>query len=133
MFDTTRAFSSFAVPNTSAAKSFYRDTLVIEMSEQGEILGLQLSDGCSVMIYPKVDHAPAPYTILNFEVDDIDAAVDALAERGVQVTRYSGTATGTDTDERGIFRVGGLAQAWFTDPGGNILSVLQPSGASKTS
>jgi len=131
MFDTSKAFSSFAVPDTSVAKTFYRDTLGFEVSEEGDILGLQLTGDRKVMIYPKVDHAPASYTILNVEVDDIGSAVQALAERGVEVIHYSGTATGTDTDEQGIFRIGDLAQAWFTDPGGNILSVLQSSGASK--
>ncbi len=131
MFDTRKAFSSFAVPDTTAAKTFYGDTLGIDVSEEGEILGLELTDDRHIMVYPKVDHSPAAYTVLNFEVDDIEAAVDALAESGVEVTHYAGTATDTDTDEKGIFRVGDLAQAWFTDPAGNILSVLQPTGASQ--
>lgn len=125
MFDTSRAMSSFAVPGIAAAKAFYNDLLGIAVTEEGELLFLHLTDDRQIMVYPKFDHAPATYTVLNFEVDDIEAAVDALAERGVDVTHYSGTATGTDTDEKGIFRVGDLAQAWFSDPGGNILSVIQ--------
>lgn len=131
MFDTSKAFSSFAVPDTAAAKAFYSETLGVRVTAEGDILGLHLTDERVITVYPKVDHAPATYTVLNFKVDDIEAAVDALAERGVDVTRYAGTATDTDTDEKGIFRVGDLAQAWFTDPAGNILSVLQPTGADR--
>lgn len=131
MFDTKKATSSFAVPDMDSAKAFYAETLGMPVTRDGDLLLLQLGGDRQILVYPKVDHAPATSTVLNFEVDDIEAAVEALAERGVTVTQYSGTATDTDTDEMGIFRVGDLAQAWFTDPGGNILSVMQTSGASK--
>jgi len=132
MFDTSRASSSFAVPDVGTAKAFYSETLGVPVTEDGGLLFLQLGNDRQILVYPKADHSPATYTVLNFEVDDIEAAVDALAERGVAVTHYSGTATDTDTDEKGIFRVGEIAQAWFTDPAGNILSVMQVSGAGST-
>ena len=123
MFRTTRAFSGFAVPDIDAAKTFYGDTLGLEVSDEGGgLLGLHLAGDCVVLVYPKPDHTPATYTILNFAVDDIDAAVDALAENGVKMLRYDGF----DQDDKGIARrLPGPLIAWFTDPAGNILSVLQ--------
>jgi catechol 2,3-dioxygenase-like lactoylglutathione lyase family enzyme len=116
------AFSGFAVPDTAAARQFYADTLGLEVTEEYGLLTLHLNGGDRpTLIYPKPDHAPATYTILNFKVDDIEAAVDALAARGVEFLRYEGM----EQDERGIMRAGGPYIAWFTDPAGNILSVLQ--------
>jgi predicted enzyme related to lactoylglutathione lyase len=123
MFRTTEAFSGFAVDDIEAARAFYADTLGIEVVvEDMGILTLQLAGGSRpTLVYPKPDYVPATYTILNFRVDDIDAAVDALVARGVEMTRYEGF----DQDERGIMRGNGPSIAWFTDPAGNILAVLQ--------
>ena len=122
MFKDTKAFSGFAVPDVAAAEAFYRDTLGIETSTEYGLLTLHLAGGARpTLVYPKPDHTPAGYTILNFPVEDIDAAVDALTERGVTMQRYDGMAQ----DERGIMREGGPYIAWFTDPAGNVLSVLQ--------
>jgi catechol 2,3-dioxygenase-like lactoylglutathione lyase family enzyme len=116
------AFSGFAVPDTAAAREFYGDTLGLKVTEEYGLLTLHLNGGDRpTLIYPKPDHTPATYTILNFRVDDIDAAVDALAARGVEFARYDGM----EQDERGIMRAEGPYIAWFTDPAGNILSVLQ--------
>jgi predicted enzyme related to lactoylglutathione lyase len=122
MFKNTKAFSGFAVPDVAAAQKFYGDTLGIETSVEYGILTLHLDGGARPTIaYPKPDHTPAGYTILNFSVDDIDAAVDALTERGVEILRYEGMTQ----DERGVMREGGPYIAWFADPAGNVLSVLQ--------
>jgi catechol 2,3-dioxygenase-like lactoylglutathione lyase family enzyme len=121
--DTTKAFSGFAVPDVAAAKAFYGDTLGIKVSEEEMgLLNLQLGEGREIIVYPKPDHTPATYTILNFPVDDIDAAVDELAGKGVQFLKYEGF----DQDDKGIARgLEGPQIAWFTDPAGNVLSVLQ--------
>jgi catechol 2,3-dioxygenase-like lactoylglutathione lyase family enzyme len=121
MFGTTSAFSGFAVPDLAQARRFYEETLGIEVTEDHGLLTLHLAGDRPTLVYPKPDHAPANYTILNFQVDDIDAAVDELVARGVEMERYAGFPQ----DERGIMREGGPLVAWFTDPAGNILSVLQ--------
>jgi catechol 2,3-dioxygenase-like lactoylglutathione lyase family enzyme len=121
MFTDTQAFSGFAVPDIEAARRFYGETLGLKTSVENDILTLHIAGDRDVMIYPKDDHAPANYTILNFPVDDVEAAVDELASRGVEFERYEGF----DQDERGIFRGGGPLIAWFTDPAGNILSVIE--------
>jgi catechol 2,3-dioxygenase-like lactoylglutathione lyase family enzyme len=122
MFSKTKAFSGFAVPDIEAARAFYADTLGIRTTEEHGLLTLHLEGGeRPTLIYPKPDHTPADYTILNFPVDDIEAAVDQLVERGVTFKRYDGM----EQDERGIMRAGGPFIAWFTDPAGNVLSVLQ--------
>jgi catechol 2,3-dioxygenase-like lactoylglutathione lyase family enzyme len=122
MFENTKAFSGFAVPDVEAARAFYGDTLGIRTSVDHGLLTLHLDGGDRpTIVYPKPDHVPATYTILNFPVDDIDAAVAALAERGVATLRYDGMPQ----DERGIMREGGPYIAWFADPAGNVLSVLQ--------
>lgn len=121
MFERSLAFSGFAVDDIQRAKEFYGGTLGLAVSEQHGLLRLHLAGGADVLVYPRPDHAPASYTVLNFPVDDIDKAVDALTERGVALERYPGL----DADEKGIFRGGGPLIAWFTDPAGNILSVLQ--------
>ena len=122
MFTDTKAFSSFAVPDIDAARSFYSDTLGLKVTDgdMGE-LGLELEGDRTILVYPKPDHEPANYTILNFPVEDVDAAVDELTARGVELERYDGF----DQDERGIVRGEGPDIAWFKDPAGNILSVLQ--------
>lgn len=119
MFKDTKAFSGFSVDDIPAAKRFYADTLGLEVSEEHGMLTLHLAGDRDTLVYPKPDHTPATFTILNFPVDDIDAAVDALVARGVQFERYDGS------DERGIFRDEGPSIAWFKDPAGNVLSVLQ--------
>lgn len=81
MFDTSKAVSSFAVPDTSAAKTFYGDTLGVNVTDEGDLLFLHLTEDRQILVYPKIDHTPASFTVLNFEVDDIEAAVDALAQR----------------------------------------------------
>jgi catechol 2,3-dioxygenase-like lactoylglutathione lyase family enzyme len=120
----SHAFSGFAVPDVEAARRFYADTLGLraEVDEQmGGMLTLHLGGGTNVLVYPKPDHVPATYTVLNFPVDDIDAAVAELTSRGVTFERYPGM----HQDEKGVQRGRGPAIAWFTDPAGNVLSVLQ--------
>ena len=119
MFEATPAFSGFAVDDVDAARSFYGDTLGIVVSEANGILTLHLAGGRDTIAYPKPDHVPADYTVLNFSVDDIEAAVDALVEAGVEIEHYDWV------DEKGINRRGGPLIAWFKDPAGNILSVIQ--------
>ena len=122
MFSQTRAFSGFAVPDTEAARAFYADTLGIRTTEEHGLLTLHLQGGDRpTLIYPKPDHTPATYTILNFRVDDIEAAVDELVDRGVTFERYDGM----EQDERGIMRAGGPYIAWFTDPAGNVFSEIE--------
>jgi catechol 2,3-dioxygenase-like lactoylglutathione lyase family enzyme len=121
MFSDTPAFSGFAVPDIAAAREFYEGTLGLEVTEEHGMLTLHLAGDVPVLVYPKPDHTPATHTILNFRVDDIDAAVDGLTERGVKFERYDGAPQ----DERGVMREGGPYIAWFTDPAGNVLSVLQ--------
>ncbi len=119
----TRAFSGFAVPDVAAAKEFYGSVLGLDVSEENGMLSLPIGDGQRVLVYPKPDHQPAVFTILNFPVDDIDKAVDELAQRGVTFERYDGF----EHDEKGVARGDGPPIAWFKDPAGNILSVLQDS------
>jgi catechol 2,3-dioxygenase-like lactoylglutathione lyase family enzyme len=121
MFENTNAFSGFAVDDLEQARQFYTGTLGIPTSEQYGLVTLHLAGGRDTLIYPKAEHTPATYTILNFPVDDIDKAVDQLASRGVRFERYEGA----EQDEKGISRGGGPYIAWFTDPAGNILAVLQ--------
>jgi catechol 2,3-dioxygenase-like lactoylglutathione lyase family enzyme len=122
MFGQTKAFSGFSVDDVAAAKAFYGETLGLEVTEAYGLLRLHLAGGTEVLAYPKGEqHAPATFTILNFQVEDIDAAVDELTRRGVVFQRYPGL----EADEKGVFRGGGPFIAWFTDPAGNILSVLQ--------
>jgi catechol 2,3-dioxygenase-like lactoylglutathione lyase family enzyme len=121
MFANSRAFSGFAVSDLPAARQFYGDTLGIRTSEQHGLLTLHLAGDRDTLVYPRPDHAPATYTILNFPVEDIDKAVDELTALGVQFERFDGI----DQDEKGINRAGGPYIAWFKDPAGNILSVLQ--------
>jgi catechol 2,3-dioxygenase-like lactoylglutathione lyase family enzyme len=117
----TRAFSGFAVNDLQKAREFYAETLGLNTSEANDLLTLHLAGDRDTLVYPKPDFVPATYTILNFEVEDIEKAVDELTARGVTFERYDGMKQ----DERGIHRAGGPLIAWFTDPAGNILSVLQ--------
>jgi catechol 2,3-dioxygenase-like lactoylglutathione lyase family enzyme len=121
MFENTRAFSGFAVDDVQKARDFYGETLGLKTSEEHGLLTLHLAGDRDTLIYQKPDYTPATYTILNFLVDDIDQAVDELAKRGVQFERYDGF----EQDDKGIFRDEGPYIAWFKDPAGNILSVLQ--------
>ena len=125
MLQESKAFSGFAVDDPDAARRFYGETLGLRVEDAGEagLLTLRLAGDRAVLIYPKPDHTPATFTVLNFPVDDIETVVDELAGRGVRFERYEGTEM--ETDERGIFRGGGPLIAWFKDPAGNILSVLQ--------
>jgi catechol 2,3-dioxygenase-like lactoylglutathione lyase family enzyme len=122
MLRESKAFSGFSVDDTAKAKTFYGDTLGLEVSEAHGLLKLCLSGGATVLIYPKPNHVPATFTILNFPVPDIEEAVDGLRKAGVRFERYEGDIK---TDEKGVFRGGGPLIAWFKDPAGNILSVLQ--------
>ena len=123
MLESSKAFSGFSVDDLARARQFYGETLGMRTSEQNGLLTLHLAGDTNVLIYPKPDHRPATFTVLNFPVDDIEAAVDELAGRGVAFEHYTGTAV--ETDAKGIFRGGGPLIAWFADPAGNILSVLQ--------
>lgn len=119
-----RAFQSFSVDDLAKARAFYHDTLGLEVADRPEGLELQVGEGSKVFVYPKPDHKPATFTILNFAVDNVDAAVDRLKATGITFEKYD--QPGIKTDERGIARdTGGPAMAWFKDPAGNILSVLQ--------
>jgi catechol 2,3-dioxygenase-like lactoylglutathione lyase family enzyme len=122
MLKESKAFSGFSVDNTQKAKEFYGRTLGLEVSESHGLLKLHLAGGTTVLIYPKPNHVPATFTILNFPVDNIEQAVDLLTKSGVRFERYEGELK---TDEKGIFRGGGPLIAWFKDPAGNILSVLE--------
>ena len=124
MFANTKAYSGFAVDDLRKAREFYGETLGLRtsvISDEHGLMSLDLAGDRSTLVYQKPDHTPATYTILNFPVDDIDQAVDELAARGVRFERYGGM----DQDEKGIFRGGGPYIAWFTDPAGNVLSVIQ--------
>jgi predicted enzyme related to lactoylglutathione lyase len=121
MLGNSKAFSGFAVGDIDAARRFYGETLGIETSEDNGMLTLHLGGDRPTLIYPKPDFEPATYTILNFQVEDIDAAVDELVSRGVEIERYDGFGQ----DEKGIARDAGPPIAWFRDPAGNILAVLQ--------
>jgi catechol 2,3-dioxygenase-like lactoylglutathione lyase family enzyme len=117
------AFSGFAVPDVQAARQFYADTLGLRVEvddAMGGMLTLHLGGGTNVLVYPKPDHVPATYTVLNFPVDDVEKAVDELTARGVRFERYDGF----DQDEKGIARGQGPDIAWFTDPAGNVMAVL---------
>jgi predicted enzyme related to lactoylglutathione lyase len=123
MFSAERAFSGFSVDDIDRAKQFYGGKLEVEVSEENGILTLHIAGDRPILAYPKDDHVPATFTILNFPVSDIESAVDALAERGISFELYEGTDV--ETDEKGIFRGGGPLIAWFKDPAGNVLSVIE--------
>jgi catechol 2,3-dioxygenase-like lactoylglutathione lyase family enzyme len=126
MFKDTKAFSGFSVNDIQKAKEFYGQTLGLEVSETAEGLELRITGGTTIFIYPKANHTPATFTILNFLVDDIEQAVDDLAGLGVRFESYKGEMK---TDAKGIFRGASRGMgpniAWFKDPAGNILSVIE--------
>ena len=126
MFKDTRAFSGFSVDDVQKAKEFYGQTLGLDVSEARGLLQLHIAGGTNILIYPKENHTPATFTILNFPVDNVEQAVDDLAARGVRFESYN--EGGLVTDDKGIFRGGGPKIAWFKDPAGNILSVLEQQG-----
>ena len=119
MFTTTKAFSGFSVDDIAEAQRFYGETLEIAVTQTHGMLHLHIAADHVILVYPKPDHTPASFTILNFPVDDIDSAVEALTERGVRFESYPGV------DATGVMRGRGPDIAWFTDPAGNILSVIQ--------
>ena len=121
MFSDSNAFSGFAASDIEQAREFYAGTLGIEVTEENGMLTLHLAGDTNVLVYPKPDHTPAEFTVLNFPVDDVEVAVDALTERGVAFELYEGAPQ----DEKGIMRGNGPDIAWFRDPAGNILSVLR--------
>jgi predicted enzyme related to lactoylglutathione lyase len=127
MFEHTKAFSGYSVDDLPRAKQFYGETLGVKVSEQDDVLFLHIAGDRDTLIYQKPDHEPASFTVLNFPVDDVEAAVGALTERGVRFERYEGTEL--ETDEKGIFRGGGPLIAWFKDPAGNVLSVIHEPGS----
>jgi catechol 2,3-dioxygenase-like lactoylglutathione lyase family enzyme len=120
MFRDTQAFSGFSVDDIGRAREFYGGTLGLDVRDFEGMLELRLGGGATVLVYPKDDHVPATFTILNFPVDDVDRAVDELTAAGVSFERYPQF----DQDEKGIMRGNGPDIAWFTDPAGNVLSVL---------
>jgi catechol 2,3-dioxygenase-like lactoylglutathione lyase family enzyme len=121
MLSNATAFSGLSARDIGEEKAFYADTLGLKVTEENGMLMLDLSGGQRVLVYPKEDHQPASYTALNFEVPDINAAVDDLASRGVDFLRYEGFPQ----DERGIMREYGPPIAWFADPAGNVLALIQ--------
>jgi catechol 2,3-dioxygenase-like lactoylglutathione lyase family enzyme len=121
MLKDSHGFSGFSTNDIARAKAFYTDTLGLEVTEENGMLTLHLAGGGRVLIYPKDNHEPATFTVLNFPVEDIDKAVDALTGAGVEFERYEGSGQ----DERGIARQYPPPIAWFKDPAGNILSVLE--------
>ena len=121
MLADTKAYSGFAVRDLEQARTFYAETLGLRTSEQNGLMWLRLAGGRDTLVYAQPDATPASYTILNFEVENIDGAVDALAARGVRFERYDGITQ----DDKGISRELGPPIAWFKDPSGNVLSVLQ--------
>lgn len=128
MFDPTSAYSGFSVDDIDAARTFYRDTLGLDVVDNDMgFLELLLASGAHVLIYGKENHEPASFTVLNFPVADIDAAVDDLNDRGIVTKIYDDAEF--PTDSKGIMREGGPPIAWFRDPAGNVLSVLQADEA----
>jgi catechol 2,3-dioxygenase-like lactoylglutathione lyase family enzyme len=124
MLADSPAFSGFSVNDLESARRFYTDTLglrVADVPEMGGLLRLHLGSGADVLVYAKDDHTPASFTVLNFPVPDVEQAVDQLVVRGVTFERYENPPT----DEKGIMRAGGPLIAWFTDPAGNVFSVMQ--------
>ncbi|MDF3316834.1 VOC family protein [Rhodococcus sp. C3V] len=124
MLTDTKAFSGFSVTDIDSAKKFYGETLGLKVTDEDMgLIRLYLAGGTEILVYPKPNHEAATYTILNFVVDDIDTTVDQLTARGVEFLKYDGFPQ----DARGIMRGNGPDIAWFTDPAGNILSVIKES------
>jgi predicted enzyme related to lactoylglutathione lyase len=126
MFTPSKAFSGFSVDDISRAKQFYGETLGLKVNDEAMgVISIQLESGGTVMAYPKDNHVPATFTILNFAVDDVESAVDDLNARGVTTKIYDDSDL--PTDAKGISRGDGPDIAWFKDPAGNVLSVLKPN------
>jgi catechol 2,3-dioxygenase-like lactoylglutathione lyase family enzyme len=123
MFKGAKAFPSFSVNDLQKAKEFYGRTLGLDISELPQGLDIKLSDGLNVFLYPKPNHTPASFTVLNFPVDNIDDAVDELITRGIRLEKYDQAEL--HTDSKGIMRGPGPQIAWFKDPSGNVLSVVE--------
>jgi predicted enzyme related to lactoylglutathione lyase len=123
MLGDTKAFSGFSANDIPKAKEFYGQTLGLKVSESNGLLSLHIAGGNNVLIYPKPNHTPATFTVLNFPVEDVDQAVDELTKRGVRFEIYN--LPNIKTDKKGIMRGNGPTIAWFKDPAGNILSVLE--------
>ncbi|WP_119065986.1 VOC family protein [Aggregatilinea lenta] len=121
MLKDSKAFSGFSADDIPAAKRFYGETLGLDVSEEHGMLFLHIAGGRDILVYPKDNHVPATYTVLNFPVEDVESAVDELTRRGVQFEHYEEMPM----DAKGIMRGNGPTIAWFTDPAGNILSVLE--------
>jgi catechol 2,3-dioxygenase-like lactoylglutathione lyase family enzyme len=121
MLADTKAYSGLAAHDLQEARTFYSDTLGLRTSEEYGLMWLHHADGRDTLVYPQPDATPASFTVLNFEVDDIDETVPALTARGVRFERYAGV----EQDDNGVFRADGPYIAWFKDPSGNLLSVLQ--------
>ena len=119
MFKDTKAFSGFSVDDISKAKAFYGQTLGLEVSEDHGMLHLHIAGGIPILVYPKPNHTPATFTLLNFPVANVEQTVNELTKRGVHFERYE------NTDEKGISRGQGATVAWFKDPAGNFLSVIE--------
>jgi catechol 2,3-dioxygenase-like lactoylglutathione lyase family enzyme len=123
MLKESKAFSGFSVNDIQKAKDFYGRTLGLQVSESHGLLTLQLAGGNEVLIYPKVNHVPATFTVLNFPVENVDESVNELAKRGVRFEIYD--QSDIKTDEKAIMRGNGPTIAWFKDPAGNVLSVIE--------
>lgn len=125
MFRDTKTFSSFSIRDVAEARTFYAETLGLDVADRPEGLEITLAGGARLFLYPKPDHQPATFTVLNFVVDDVDAAVDELSRRGVRFEHYDEPSM--KTDAKGIARGDGPTIAWFRDPSGNFLSIVKPS------
>jgi predicted enzyme related to lactoylglutathione lyase len=123
MLRDSKAFSGFSANDIEKAKEFYGRTLGLKVSESNGLLTLHLAGGNNVLIYPKPNHTPATFTVLNFPADDVDRSVDELTKRGVRFEIYD--LPEIKTDKKGIMRGNGPTIAWFKDPSGNILSVIE--------
>lgn len=123
VFREAKAFSSFSVNDLAKAKEFYGNILGLDVSQLPEGLQIKLADGLNVFLYPKPNHTPATFTVLNFPVDNIDQTVDELKMRGIRLEQYNQPEI--KTDQKGIMRGPGPQIAWFKDPAGNVLSVVQ--------
>ncbi|MFG1907249.1 VOC family protein [Kribbella sp. NPDC048928] len=120
MLKDSKAFSGFSVDDIPRAKEFYSTTLGLDVGEENGMLRLRTAGGNNVLVYPKPNHVPAEYTVLNFPVGDIEATARELIARGITFEKYN-----DKHDELGIFHGGGPLIAWFKDPAGNVLSIIQ--------
>ena len=127
MFEKSEPFSGFSVDDIEAARRFYTETMEMDVRELNGMLQLQIRPDVAVLVYPTETHRPGSYTVLNFPVDDIDAAVAELGNRGVTLERYEGAPQDNKGIVRGLANDMGPDIAWFQDPAGNVLSVLQES------